>query len=479
MLKISRIFILFFISLNLCASEVKLLGTARLDSLMGLTEDAGRLAERVSPGSSLLLVMGLTAFTFDSKYKDFDLTAPISLYLYSVEGDNKESTEEWCAVFKKKGTTLPKSIKYGNETAFLKEINGNAVFSFSKKLIDSISSLPECKDEKKQLFISLSVAEYLKCCKSTFPELKKELMKSLLNSRSVPENTDISSLKSLQVKLDYAEAALRQIERLDISLSFTQDGISMKMSLAPSKNSALEKFISVQHSHDKKLAPLFSEKMITASGSLAVTEEMKNALIAMIKDIALETADDERRMEYSELLSFAVKNSSGSFSYYSDIDGGLPLSYFKLFCGNPQSRDFMKRVSKYADMKTENSGLYKLYSFKAMGKPMSLFSYIEDRDIVFLNGSIENKDAMGLIDEKCQLTAVPEKYSGCSFVLMDNSVCEAASEIVLFFRKDGIAADVNISSETVKNYIPKEFLKKGNKKGGRKGIKIKSGEFSD
>ena len=479
MLKISRIFILFFISVNLCASEAKLLGNARLDSLMGLTEDVGRLAERVSPGSSLMLVMGLTALTFDNKYKNFDLTAPISLYLYSVEGDNKESTEEWCVVFKKKGETLAKSINYGNETAFVREINGSAVFSFSKKLIDSISSLPECKDEKKQLFISLSVAEYLKCCKSTFPELKKELMKSLLNSRSVPENTDISSLKSFQIKLDYAEAALRQVERLNISLSFTQDGISMKLLLKPSKNSALEKFVSVQHSHDKKIAPLFNEKMITASGSLAVTEEMRNGLMSMIKDIALETAEDERRMEYSELLSFAVKNSSGNFSYYSDLEGGLPLFYFKLFCAKPQLGDFMTRVSKYADMKTENSRLYKLYSFKAMGKPMSLFSYTGDNDIVFLNGGIGTKDAMTLINEKCQLTELPGKYSGCSFILMDNSVCEAASEIVLFFRKDGIAADVTVSSETVRNYIPEGLLKKADKKGGKKRIRIKSGEFRD
>lgn len=479
MFKISRIFILFFMSFNLCAAEVKLLGSAHLDSLMGLTEDAGRLAERVSPGSSLMLVMGLTALTFDNKYKDFDLTAPISLYLYSVEGDNKTSTEEWCAVFRKKGASLPKSINYGNETAFIKEIKGDAVFSFSKKLIDAISTLPEYKKEKNQLVVSLSVAEYLKCCKSTLPELKKDLMKSLLNSRSVPENTDVSSLKSLQIKLDYAEAALRQVERIDISLSFTQDGISMKIFLKAERDSALEKFVAGQYSHEKKIAPLFSEKMITASGSIFVTEEMRNALIAMINDIALEMAEDEKKMEHSELLSQAVKNSSGRFSYYSDLNGVFPVSYFKLFCVNEQVKDFAGRISKFADMKTGDSRLYNLYSFKAKGEKINLFSYIGEQDITFLNGSIETKDALDMINEKCTLTAVPEKYSGCSFILSDNSVSEAASEIVLFFRKDGIAADVNISSETVRNYIPKDLLRKTDKKGGKKRIRIKSSDFSD
>lgn len=451
MLKFIKILAAFLICANALAAEPKLLGHAELSSLMNLTENLSKLAEKVSPGSSAMLVLGATALAFNPEFKDFEVTAPIDFYLYSLPGKDKNSME-WIIAPKKKGGGLPASVKIGGQKAFVKEFGDIAALSPSKKLLDSLSKLPESLSgkDKKIIEISLNPSIAMKECRQEIFELRRKIVKK--NSKKDKNGkVDLAQLKSLQLKLDYLEKLLAQIAKLRIGISFNDKASLLSVSIAPEKNSALETFIQKQNMSKGNLPPFYTDKNATASTNLVLTKEFRKSATSIVEEIAIEQCEDEEKLRYLDLISVMSQNVEGKSSFYMNLKKGAPCARLDLFADKASMEKINKSAAEIDNIKTKVKNLYKLSEYKIpeAGKG-TVYCFLAEKGASFASGKFTPEEAKNLISQKEETEAPAPKYKDCAMVFKERE----PTEVLLRFKNGLALLDASIGAELLKSYLP-------------------------
>lgn len=468
--------VVFILSFSLLGAEKAPLLVGRMDvpSLMSVTEDLSRISETVSPGSSLMLVMGLTALSFDPKMKDFDLASNISLYLYLFEKD-KSQVVSWAVAFNKK-TAGPLGKNDFGKNLFCKEFGDRAVLADSKELLDKLTEIPApvaaASDDDEETGISLYFKPeiYLKNCGTDYLNVKNDFLSQFSMKYQKAGESGLMRSKATRVRLEYIEKFLSQISELKTNIRIKKDGVVFKLNLIPTADSQFNAFVKKQNGVKPELIPFAKDKNFVASGSFILTDVIRKSASDMFRDIAFEIADDEKSNGYNEIVDAIAKNSSGNFSLF--VDTAKEKSWSDAVIKLPASKDGMKKLTdifnkKYSSMKTGTDRFYKISDLVfGENKSLKTFCMLNDSDMLVYEGESDPAGAVKIIDDGFKNTEpVGDEYAGCFFVLKaTDSREERANELTASFKNNSADLRLFITADTIRGFMPPEYLSKQKKK---------------
>jgi hypothetical protein len=446
-----RILAALMICSSAIAAEPKLIGRGELLSLMNLTEQLGNLAEKVSPGSSAMLVLGATALAFNPEYRDFEVTAPIDFYLYSVPEGSKNGIE-WIIAPKKKGGGMPATVKVAGQQSYVKEFGDVAAISSSKALLDSLSKLPEKTEKKDQKIIEISLypSIAMKECREKIFELRRKIVKSNVN-KDKNGKVDLAELKSLQIKLDFLEKALAQIAELKIGISLNKEASLISLNIVPEKGSALETFILAQNKVKGKLPPFYANKNATGSTNLELTADFRKSAASFVEEMAIEQCEDESKLKYLDLVSAIAQNVEGKSSYYANLQNGIPCARLDLFANKEAMEKIKKSAAGIDNIETNVKDIYKLSEYKIpeFGKG-TVYCFLTEKGASIASGKFTPEEAKAMIMQKEEREKPTAKHENCAMVFKEKE----PTEITLMFDKGTAQLNAVIGAELLKGYLP-------------------------
>ncbi len=478
-----KIFILLTFCFSLYAGKIESLGVMQIPSLMNLSGDLSKLMENVSPGSSGMLALGVTALTFNPKFKNIDLVGPIKIFLFAIRKEKKPVKLEWCVVFRKKGDNLPERIDGGKTPVLARVIDNMAVLSNSRELLDTLEKIPQVPEVPKNadLVVNLDFAKYLNEFPDHFYTLRQEMVRKLAEKSSRKDRANLKTLKSLQIKLDYLEKALAQVGKLNMALSIKPDFLNIDIKMLPLAGSELELFLKMQKKIDAPFPKLFCRHVITGAARIKPMPELQAVLGEMIEEIALESVEKESDMRYAKLLRELVKNANGRANFYLEEQNGYPMSYLQVFTRQGSHKAFDKMLEQYPKVSEVNLPVYKLLTVKLKNdKDLDLFATVAPDRAILVNGMLAGKDVAKALREasgKGELAPAESPPNSGLMMIFDardafgkQGKTSDATKLILDFKPGVAHLKVKLTKAMIKLFVPKGMLNPGGKK---KRIRIK------
>ncbi|OGV49622.1 MAG: hypothetical protein A2X49_04655 [Lentisphaerae bacterium GWF2_52_8] len=448
-----------------------LLGSAEIPALMQLTENLGKLADKFSPGSSVKLVLGVTAISFSPQFIDFDTAAPIRAFLYGRNGTGGKPLLEWCLVLKKKKEQAPPLVVMSdNMEMHVKDSGPYAILSSSKTLLASIKELPTPSEPSADIVLSIRPEACLPFCKDELGAARSFLTEAFMRSEN-PEDANIPAAKALQIKLSYAEKILPQISRLDTEIFFQDQDVKIRMKFDPAKNSELGKFIIAQAGLKPASLSLCGGKLSSGFLNLSLSPVVKESLSTMVRELMLELSEDEKDLRATNLLAGLCKDFDGRASYFSDLRNDLPVTVFSI----DMPRELADKFTKQLGPASGESGLCLISSNSGpRGKKLKLFCKSIPSGLVLLYGALEAEEAAKLLSTAPVPVELPKDVSPSSNIVGIFSIPPkkgkdaASAEPGGFFAahcKDGSAIfDFNFKIDALKEAVPASASEPSNHK---------------
>ncbi len=383
-----------------------LVGRLDVNSIIRITEKAGKFADRIEPGSSGKLVFATIGLTVNPQVVDYDLSKPFSLLLFS---DPSDKANPWgvCAILSKRREKLPPLVKiFGNDLRVKDLGDGRAALATSERLLNSLGDetlKPKAVEGQSVPDIALSLV----------PEavlkgvsLSDVFLKQAVDASKGKPLDDLEGMKEARIKLQRFELVAKQLSELSLSISFAEEpAASLKVAFKAKEGSALEAFIKSQ----KGAAPnpeafVLSGADCFGSAAIVASPVLIESLSSMYNEIAIETSLDEKSMRYADAIAELAKAATGEVSFCAGSRQGLPLTVVEARFA-PESRAVVeKAVAANAKGRTDTPDLWLLRDWSSGA---SMYCLLEKDRAKLLFGSCDEDDAAELLAKGRLLKAEP------------------------------------------------------------------------
>ncbi len=458
------VFVFIFSSNVYSADKFELLVEIRIQSLMTSAQNLTLLSENIIPGTSGAIGVAVASLAFDPKLAGFDLTSPIQLLGFgSKTAEPKEL--QWCiAMSPKNKDNSVTQIQDKKRTLFVKGIGERSVLSYNKGLLASIAELPSAEDVKdeydvKAVFYPRKFIDY-------FPEglssIKKEITDMVVKKSGRGEE-DLNNIKIFSIKMNELEKAVSQFVKTDININFQKDKLSINSEFFPIEGSSAETFIKAQ---TKKVAD--SNACDTGTGALIsygridLTEQLKNEILVMLKEILIETTEDYNP-EITDFFSELAKGFSGDFRFRMDsFDSGsvsfLETSVSKGKCQN--LKDFISASKKFKEVK---KGIYSFSPENADKEKYNSFINLNEKCSRIVYGKTSISPVEKLITGG--ISTSPEKKADADISIYafsndDKNGRKALVSSGFIFNEKTLTINMEIFEECIRKAVPKELIPK-------------------
>jgi hypothetical protein len=337
---------------------------------MDISDRIVKFSETAAPRSSMLLVMGLTAFAFDPKMQSLDMTAPVNLFLLRAgkTAPGRPRELEWCAVFYKKDGSGGKSpLKFELEGLCTKDFGDRVAVTHSKQALDAITELPKAEkigdDEDCDVSATIYPAKILQEYQDIFAALKREYFAGGFNPAS--QAGSLPRLKALMVELNYVEKALPQISAITLKIRIRPEELRTDITVTAEKGSAFEKFTDAQTS-DGGDVQVPQDADISGGGLIKLTPDLAKSISSMMREIAIENAAGEEDLSYTDAVSRILEAGGGKFYFWADEKN--PVSLFKIMCPESAVTAAVTDLRKAGCGKAAGDSMTELAEFKSGGK---------------------------------------------------------------------------------------------------------------
>lgn len=447
----SALFLLIFCIFSAPATEPTLIGTAEMPSMTGFLNSTAPFMEKLSPGLSAKLLLGMTALAFAPDLKDVDITQPIALYIYAMPSV-KTPEPATVIVVAKKADQIPAQMQITGQQLYTKTFGNKVMLSESKNILDAISTLPEpMKIEDNQVKVFVRPADFIKNFPEDFQEFRREIVKQIASSGK--RRLDVNGIKVLNLKLAYIEKAIEQMDSISLTISPDKEIINIDLAIKAKKDSELDQFITAQ----EKLTVLDpgyppENKLISASGYVKMTEPFRKTLSDMAEGIAVEEADDESQMKYVSTLQLLLKTFQGTFSFYMD---NLPSQNNKRFTLTTLEMENEKAAAAILKSLSETSKKIddKTYSMTSIfigpQTESKLIAFVDGKNIKILSGPLSDKEASEQFAVRYPLIPTESIVSCRALIGKDNP-----SKAKIDFKESNLLLSLALTPETLKPVLP-------------------------
>lgn len=438
-----------------------------IPSLMTAARKLSPLLENISPGSSSIVAVWISALAFNPALRDFDIMSPIQLIAYSLPS-NERPYVEWCLVLAKKKDAICHVGQNKNRKVYVKELKEKVVLGYSEKLINGITDIPEPPIADSDLRIVTSPHSYLTTCKNSASELKGSIVSQFLHDTG-KNSVDIDFLKVLQIKINYLEKILSQCSEIRLDVYLQNDRIKIISNISPLPDSGMNDFIKAQNisnqpdiQHD-----VVTGKPVSGVGNIILTDAAKNGILSIFKDTAIETSDNYSG-EFTNILSELLDCYSGDFGFYSDVFGINSVSYIRMHC----DRDKIAKLNKmFSELYSENPRgrienlIYQL-KFKDIKEIpfLKIFCKLNNNEIELLQGDIDYKNAEKIFSEYAFLGKNNFSFNNTSLLIVsyqpEKDITKSAEDMgeeslisTVSFNESTISASTEITEKKIKDIV--------------------------
>jgi hypothetical protein len=446
-----------FAPLTVPAANPEPIGRMEIVSLTDFAGNAGKLAEKISPGLQALPFLGIIALTLNPEYQALDFSAPVSVFIYS-----KEDKFLWCAAVGGNGSQkLPATVKFLGHEAFVKKLGNRVGLSYSSPLLNSINALPPviapAKDDNlSTLLMTLDVARYLNGCKDDYNEFRnKYLERALL--KNLERNHGRDPAEKMKKTAEEVEKLICQIGKMTVWLNVLPDYIDVRITVEAAAGSDLSEFISRQSQNKIQLMPVVKNKAITASVDMESAPDMIRRLPGLLFEFQ---NDPQLQPGIKSLLAVITASIDNRFSYYTDMEHGKPVFFL-----NTESRtekiSFLKKTFDINAIKPLSGETYCIKEYDA-GKHPAIYCKLYYDAIAVISGDIDAKRALELLKE----SEAPDnlmnlgKNNNPMQIFIQHDKEPVPSAVAVDMKDSRINIKIKVNPLLVKKFIPVALLEK-------------------
>lgn len=223
--------VLFSYNLSVFATDrFVVIADAQVPDLMKSVQSVGVFAEKIMPGTQMLIVGSVIALNFNPDLAPFDMSSKLQLSAYG-DKNNNGNLPVICGVAKyKKNHPLPKEIKLGKKNKlFVKPLHDMALIASSEHLLQNLKNYQKTIASESDLVVYLFPRRYIKECPGNVESLKSMLEKEL-KGKSLLDSKELEKL-------------LLECEKIVINVNAKSDVINMDLIVEPASGMELARFL--------------------------------------------------------------------------------------------------------------------------------------------------------------------------------------------------------------------------------------------
>lgn len=419
-------------------AETEMIAEMEIPSLSNSLNNACSVVKEVSQEYATIMALGVSAISMNPQYQGLDMKAPIQLCFYKLDAQNeKPATIASCIYMTlKEGKALPdtKAIR-GMST---KRFGSLIALSDSQALLDSLKEPPKTPTAENDIILRTKPSLFVKHFRDQLSDLIDAGVKDIAMSKPFGKQ-QLNSYKILQLKLEWLENLMAQLQELNGKLDLDKSGSSLTFSFTPIKNSSLAEFFQKQKTDSPLAVFKYGENDFSGDINLTPTQEFKEGVKETIKTAYVELYTNKTNMP--PILGVLVDQWSGRALLYSKTDAN---DYYSILSNNHPTDSLKEEITKLKP-KTDQT-LFKISELKygneisvnlfcsLTKKMVSLVSTcMDEKEIGVL---LKNPNTIRLLDEGVTKTKSEIKIS-----MKSSAVCEAVITFGADFLKSLIGVE--------------------------------------
>ncbi len=218
-----------FCRFAIAAERFVIIGEAEAPDVLATSREFGMFAEKIVPGSQLIIMGAVVALSFDSRLSNFDISSRVRM---SCHGDTADTAAlpELALTSRRRGSKeLPDQLRLWKKGPSFnaRQTGKNIAISTSASLLEEFQEAAKMPEEGDDLMVRLYPYTYLRRCPGNVPRLKEYIENALDARKGGWELPDSDALEHM----------LRQFERLTLKVAADEAVVKMSINATGAKGS--------------------------------------------------------------------------------------------------------------------------------------------------------------------------------------------------------------------------------------------------
>ena len=295
----------FSIALN-AGSRYIVVAEAVVPALNDSANSVSKFADKVSPGSSMIIVGGVIALTFQMRY--INIASDLRVVIYG-DSTGKDSSPRLAFIVKPSSNKIPSRINFNQYKFPVKKIGNRLFVAETKELLDDISTLPPAIDSNSDISVRFYPERYLTSCGGSLVAFKAKIEKEFSKGRKNRTVVDDPRMKSV-------ENILKQCKTLDLSFNASSEKFNLSLDVTPVPKSELSVAFKKQQGTLQPEDVTGIAKEVASDNNIKVTDQMESAISFILKRVFSKADTDSMA---SQICKLAVSSDNGVMNFNLDI----------------------------------------------------------------------------------------------------------------------------------------------------------------
>ncbi|NOY74901.1 MAG: hypothetical protein GXP32_03810 [Kiritimatiellaeota bacterium] len=225
------------------------IGELDVPNFMSAVTDLGAFAEKVTPGTSMMLAGGAMALSF--KYPGFDLNSGIRAIGYANSEDPLKKSRYTVILTPSGAVDIKDRFKTGKTTLFVKKLDGKVLLSNSMDFLNTFKKLPAspkftteikgvAKGRKPIIYIKSLPAHFFDKAGDLLPSLKSLISQYPIGNTTLPTDAAASGDGKKTASENATETFFRQCDSIETRVYASQTALILHFTLTPSAGSKFQ-----------------------------------------------------------------------------------------------------------------------------------------------------------------------------------------------------------------------------------------------
>ena len=279
---------------------------AVIPSLNDSANSVSKFADKVSPGSSMIVAGGVIALTLQLRY--VNITSDLRILIYG-DSTGKDLSPRLAFIVKPSSHKIPSRIKFNKYKFPVKKIGDRLFVAETKDLINDISALPSSLDSDADISVRFYPQRYFTACGGSLAAFKAKIEKEFSKGRKNRKVVEDSRMKSV-------EKILKQCKTVDLFFNAASENLKLSLDVTPAPKTGL---YAAFKKHQGTLQPeevTDIAKEVAGDNNIKVTKQMESAISFILKRVFSKADTDSMA---SQICKLAISSDDGVMHFDLDV----------------------------------------------------------------------------------------------------------------------------------------------------------------
>lgn len=400
--------------------DPELAARLEVNSIMRLTQRVSVFADKLQPGSSGLLVVGMIGLTVNPKVVNYDLSKPFSVLAYS---DPNGIFGRWglCGVVWRRAAASKPDMKVGNFTLSIKDMEGRAALASSPAILDHIPDDLKKDPSAKSVPNAPDLSLWLDVGKALSEQSLAEMLTPApsVDAESLIPPERLEAAQAAAARLQSIDSILRQTSSIKADLSISDNNRArLDLRMNPVAGSALESFLKSPSDVGGAFPQAVSVRGAVAFGAVAAKPDAKLAgeIALACARKAEATGDGARAAAFSDFASLLLAESVEGAGFCGGRFAGKAFGVVSLRVSKDSTARLEKALAGFAS-KTSTFRLFRMREWKS---GVSSYCLLDEGRVWLLCGRFDEEDAADTLSTRKTLPSIGTDFGLLAFATLDD-----------------------------------------------------------